>query len=208
MGISILALVAAIVVPAYAALTKKDKKTVKNIANTEITKRAPGLAVASANTANTANSADTAGNASTAGNANQLGGDPPSAFVQTADNGAFIAPPEVTNAGGATNCFTNQWQDLSPNVNEAVGYARDAAGYVHLRGLAQRCGTATATMFTLPMGSRPGRLGRFAAVASTGLVEVDVNSSGAVNSPVAVDQWQTLDGITFRCAPSGSNGCP
>ena len=47
--ISILALVAALVVPAYAALNKKDKKTVKNLANTEITKRAPGLAVASAN---------------------------------------------------------------------------------------------------------------------------------------------------------------
>ena len=63
--ISILALVAALVVPAYAALNKKDKKTVKNLANTEITKRAPGLAVASANTAN---SADTATSANTAAN--------------------------------------------------------------------------------------------------------------------------------------------
>ena len=66
--ISILALVAAMVVPAYAALNKKDKKTVRNIANTEITKRAPGLAVASANNANTANSANTAASASTAAN--------------------------------------------------------------------------------------------------------------------------------------------
>ena len=61
--ISIMALVAAIVVPAYAALNKKDKKAVRNIANNEITKRAPGLAVASANSANTADSADTAANA-------------------------------------------------------------------------------------------------------------------------------------------------
>src|SRR5262245_60927667 len=57
--ISILALFTALVVPAYAALSKGDKKTVKNLANAEITKRAPGLAVASANTASTANNANT-----------------------------------------------------------------------------------------------------------------------------------------------------
>ena len=54
--ISIMALVAAIVVPAYAALTKGEKKTVKRLANAQITKRAPGLSVASAANANTANS--------------------------------------------------------------------------------------------------------------------------------------------------------
>src|SRR6476620_4337877 len=56
--ISIMALVVAIVVPAYAALTKKDKHQVKNIANTEITKRAPGLAVSSAKTAGNADLLD------------------------------------------------------------------------------------------------------------------------------------------------------
>ena len=71
--ISILALVAAIVVPAYAALNKKDKKTVKNIANTEITERAPGLAVASANSANTANSADSATTADDANGVQPVG---------------------------------------------------------------------------------------------------------------------------------------
>ena len=67
--ISILALVAALVVPAYAALNKKDKKTVKNLANTEITKRAPGLAVASANKANSADTAASANTAASAGTA-------------------------------------------------------------------------------------------------------------------------------------------
>ena len=47
-AVAILALVAAIIVPAYAALTKGEKKTVKRLANAQITKRAPGLAVASA----------------------------------------------------------------------------------------------------------------------------------------------------------------
>src|SRR5262245_2481867 len=54
--ISITALVAAVAVPAYAALTKGEKKTVRKLANAQITKRAPGLAVASAKNATTANS--------------------------------------------------------------------------------------------------------------------------------------------------------
>lgn len=57
--ISILALVAAIAVPAF-ALTKKEKRVVKNTANAQITKRAPGLAVASANTATSADNATNA----------------------------------------------------------------------------------------------------------------------------------------------------
>lgn len=54
--ISILALVAAIAVPAF-ALTKKEKRVVSKTANAQITKRAPGLAVASANTATSADNA-------------------------------------------------------------------------------------------------------------------------------------------------------
>lgn len=42
--VAILALVAAVVVPAF-ALTKKEKRVVRKIANAQITKRAPGLSV-------------------------------------------------------------------------------------------------------------------------------------------------------------------
>jgi hypothetical protein len=92
-------------------------------------------------------------------------------------------------------------------VNEIVQYARDSAGYVHLRGLALRCGSVGA-MFTLPAGFRPGKLQHVPAAASTGIVEVNVDSAGAVTSPIPANQWQALDGISFRCAPSGSDGCP
>ena len=71
--VAILALVAAIAVPAF-ALTKKEKRVVKKIANAQITKRAPGLSVASAQNANTANSAATADSATTAESANSLDG--------------------------------------------------------------------------------------------------------------------------------------
>jgi hypothetical protein len=54
--VAILALVAAIAVPAF-ALTKKEKRVVRNVANAQITKRAPRLTVASAQTATQAQNA-------------------------------------------------------------------------------------------------------------------------------------------------------
>jgi hypothetical protein len=54
MVVAIVAVVLALGGSAVAALSKKDKKQVKNIANNEITKRASGLAVKSADTAKNA----------------------------------------------------------------------------------------------------------------------------------------------------------
>ena len=78
--VAVLALVAAIVVPAF-ALTPKEKRVVRGIANTQITKRAPGLGVARANSANTAGSASTANSAATAANADKLDGQDASDFT-------------------------------------------------------------------------------------------------------------------------------
>jgi hypothetical protein len=75
--VAILALVAAVAVPAF-ALTKKEKRVVRKIANAQITKRAPGLSVASANTANTAGNSQTA---NSAGNADTLDGQDATAFT-------------------------------------------------------------------------------------------------------------------------------
>jgi hypothetical protein len=63
-------------------------------------------------------------------------------------------------------------------------------------------------MFTLPAGFRPGKLQHFAAVSSIAIVEVNVDAAGPVTSSVPASGWQALDGISFRCAPSGSDGCP
>jgi hypothetical protein len=149
--------------------------------------------------ATSSDAANHATDADSASNASLLAGNSPSAFIQTSQIGSFITAPEVINVGGVTSCFgPNQWQDLSPNINNVVQYWRDPYGVVHLRGLALRCGTAGTTIFTLPNGFRPGRLEHVAAVASSGTVEVTVDSGGAVASSIAVEQWQSLDGITFR----------
>jgi hypothetical protein len=64
--VAIVALVAALVVPAL-ALTGGEKRVVKKLAAGQVRKLAPGLSVANAETANAANSANTAETANTAG---------------------------------------------------------------------------------------------------------------------------------------------
>jgi hypothetical protein len=76
MVVAIIAVILALAGTATAALTKKDKKKVRNIADGEITKLAPGLSVASA--ANAAN----ASNAAKAANSDALGGVGPGGFTQ------------------------------------------------------------------------------------------------------------------------------
>jgi hypothetical protein len=95
---------------------------------------------------------------------------------------------------------------------QPVAYARDAFGIVHLRGWAERCGAAGSTVFTLPEGLRPGGGGeRFLAYAVTDTeptsVQVVAQPSGVV-SVVGGVRGVSFAGITFRCAPSGQNGCP
>jgi hypothetical protein len=67
--VAIVALVAALVVPAL-ALTGGEKRVVKKLAAGQVRKLAPGLSVANAQTANSANTAETANSANTAGSAN------------------------------------------------------------------------------------------------------------------------------------------
>jgi hypothetical protein len=133
---------------------------------------------------------------------------------------AGVAGAAFTDAGLVVphpfvgNCFesVNRWEDLSANVNNQVGYYRDPLGFVHLQGVAVKCGSPPSgdTIFTLPPGHRPAKLEHHAAVYSSGAKEVQIHSTGGVTaaSGPSPSDWVSLDGLTFRCAPSGSNGCP
>jgi hypothetical protein len=87
MVVAVVAVILALAGTATAALTKKDKKKVKNIADSEITKLAPGLSVANA------------ANATKAGNADALGGVGPSGYTQ----GGGHVYNGIKNAGVSTN---------------------------------------------------------------------------------------------------------
>jgi hypothetical protein len=76
MIVAIIAVILALAGTATAALTKKDKKQVRNIAKSEISKQAPGLSVA---------------NAAKAANADALGGVAPSGYTQGGGHNYFGA---------------------------------------------------------------------------------------------------------------------
>jgi hypothetical protein len=159
--------------------------------NKIITKRAPGLTVA---------------------NANALGGSPASAFVR--------GPSEVLrqvgspgNPGFLTCATGHNWQDASAVFQHAAFY-RDPLGVVHLTGslnCAVPPGTNT-TFFTLPAGYTPGGYIMFPSTDNNGAnLNIAVTGAGDVdpgNVGLSAGSQVSLDGISFRCAPSGVNGCP
>ena len=233
MMVALLALVVALGGTAFAAVTmvKGDKLIKKGslsgnrlrkhtITGTQVNLSKLGK-VPTASKADSATSATNAGHATSATNATnsgELGGVPASRYVQQSSlsGGSFTNASGVVNGSLASSCATagapNAWVDRSSNVNFTVAYARDAAGFVHLEGTAFRCGTAGATIFTLPAGFRPARLAHATGVDSDGTEQptvITVSSNGDVTAPnVATNDSASVDGLTFRCGPSGSDGCP
>ena len=189
-----------------------------------------------ATSADTATNANHATTASTATNANELGSVVASAYARvgseawhdaTLNDGSlyFFAP----NPGQACN-----WTNYGGGQNTA-GYFRDASGIVHLRGLVVAHDGTTLTcafganqddavIFFLPPGYQPDHQWAEAAISNDKPGRVNIDPSHALaasaftkstveiepNFPAFTDAkvWVSLDGITFRCAPSGQNGCP
>jgi hypothetical protein len=79
---------------------------------------------------------------------------------------------------------------------------------------------ANRRIFTLPAGYRPAKRLADIALANGNLARIDVDGPGLSGQPagaVSVDyptapndvsHYLSLNGISFRCAPSGQNGCP
>lgn len=119
----------------------------------------------------------------------------------------------LASAFGTCDGVGDAWGSFSPDVNNAVSYYRDPTGIVHLRGIAVKCGSATNTIFTLPAGYRPSRQEILPSFNSNFVAgSVSVSSTGAVGpfpaAAIGPGTWLTLDGMTFRCGPEGSDGCP
>ena len=133
------------------------------------------------------------------------------------------------------------WGNYGSGEWQSVGFVRDRAGVVHLKGIAcikaiaiDACGPNYAfnclgqpstqacpeAIFVLPEGFRPPRRALFSTligIAGNKLGRVDAFGGGevqlsdapfsTVNGNTKVD-WVSLDGISFRCGPSGQHGCP
>jgi hypothetical protein len=133
-----------------------------------------------------------------------------------------IAPPEAWQApeqfdgDPATPCTVSgacAWSNFD-TVHNTAGFLRDPFGFVHLKGLVKcECNGGTfapvTIIFDLPAGYHPAKNDTQATVSNDHFARVEVDSDGAVHPLAGADKaWFSLDGITFRCAPSGSDGCP
>jgi hypothetical protein len=159
--VALLALVLAVAGTATAALTGKDKSKVRNIADQEIAKAAPGLSVLSAtnatnasNAANASNAtnatnATNAANASSAANAAALGGLPPAGYVESF--GGRIQPDVSTGVMFTVpQLQVSILPDSSPASSADFRVRNDSSGTVAVTDTKERLG---GTLFTVAAGA-------------------------------------------------------
>lgn len=116
-------------------------------------------------------------------------------------------PTPIFSSPGCAGCWLS-WG----HGHAAAGYMRDRQGYVHLEGLLRRLGIPADTdslIHTLPAGYRPDHRRVFSVLAQPGPLRVDVLPNGEVRlqGQLPEGHWISLDGIVFRCHPSGEDGC-
>jgi hypothetical protein len=123
------------------------------------------------------------------------------------------SPPLGFEQCGAVS---GDWSNYDSSQFTTAGAYRDASGIVHLQGTV-RCANpvAQATIWYLELGYGPARAATFPSQTDDGATHVRVAASGGGFSNVmvvgalpAASEAVYLDGISFRCGPSGQNGCP
>jgi len=104
------------------------------------------------------------------------------------------------NTSWTAPTLTNSWVNYG-NGFQTASYMKDAAGFVHLRGLIKN-GTAAAAAFTLPSGFRPAMTLIYSVYSNAAPGRVDIETSGQVIPEAGGTGYVPLDGIIFW--PDGS----
>lgn len=94
--------------------------------------------------------------------------------------------------------LVNSWAQQANYTT--VGYTKDENGFVYLRG-ALVTGTAPSTLFTLPTGFRPAKIGVYATYSASGSCKCTVNPDGTVVATLAASNNMSIDGVRFYVGP-------
>jgi hypothetical protein len=138
--------------------------------------------------------------------------------------GKLKTPAHFTSAGftddPAGDCgggSLSGWVNVDPANNYRVGYYRGPDGFVHLQGTTKPCDGHNVVIFNLPPGYRPARrtIQGIYQPPNPAYVEVfakDLQSKFSFQAgdvyAFDFDDQLSLDGVSFRCGPSGQQGCP
>jgi len=109
-----------------------------------------------------------------------------------------------TGGGGLIPCI-GAW--FTPLHHEAA-YYRDPLGQVHLTGVISACGAGN-QVFTLPEGFRPALSDVALPISDSydgATLSVRQDGTVSVQGHIETDELP-LNGLSFRCGPSGQNGC-
>ena len=123
---------------------------------------------------------------------------------------------------------TCRWENYD-SVHSSAAFTRDAAGFVHLKGTViphdlshpfscEDSGTdLDRSVFVLPRGYRPQRREQMPVVGDHPDLSVYIDGPKLTEPPagsvsiagnIGDLDYVSIDGISFRCAPAGVNGCP
>lgn len=136
------------------------------------------------------------------GNADMLDGQHASAFVDTTSvqtlTNKTLAPGTWHEVGEAGEpAYQNGWVKYDDDgTYDGAWFMKDAAGNVHIRGLVKN-GTASTTIFTLPVGYRPLKRLILGCASNNAFGRLDIDSNGNVNPGSGTSTWVSLAGITF-----------
>jgi hypothetical protein len=124
--------------------------------------------------------------------------------------------PDTQSNSGCTNSSDN-WENFrtsDPVQPYRVGFYRDPYGRVFLQGTFINCQpTLNANpLFTLPRGYRPSNIlwetvNELSTAGDTYAIAIE---PGGVVDPLFIPAGRVvdIDGLSFRCGPSGKHGCP
>ena len=131
--------------------------------------------------------------------------------VGTPGNPPFASPGNFGCPGAPL------WQN-DANFDNTAAFYRDPYGTVHLKGVV-KSGVIGCAIFVLPQGYRPGEgysgYAEHQPVISNGAIgeawiigNAPDSASGSVIALSGSSTKFSLDGVSFRCGPRGSFGCP
>jgi hypothetical protein len=192
---------------AVAALSHQDKKVVKKIAKKQVAKqikkRAPGLSVGHASTADTATSAATANTAASADAANSAETATTATSAQSASIASALTPPEPVHLVGTAGEFAFNAPWVNGSLTAGTGFFMDKEGIVHLQGRFTG-GVSLTAAFALPEGYRPNGylfLPASDTVGEQAIVRVEPGGDVVVIcSSNCNGQTIGIDGLSFRAA--------